>query len=262
MIQKWRWLGLAALLAAGLLGGPLGAQEDVADVPFEDLRAGKDESKRYFLIGPAKGAQKPAAGEGLLIVMPGGAGGADMHPFVKRIFMHAVPAGYVAAQPVAVKWTADQKIIWPTDKSRVPMMKFTTEEFVAAVIEDVESRRKIDPARIFTLSWSSSGPAAYAISLTSKKVTGSFVAMSVYKPESLPDLKKAKGHGYYLYHSPDDKVCPYPMAERAARELEKQQARVKLTSYVGGHGWKGPLYQDIRTGIQWLEKNTVKADGK
>ena len=46
------------------------AQDDVADVPSEDLRAGKDESKRYFLIGrPEKKPRKPP---GLVLVMPGG----------------------------------------------------------------------------------------------------------------------------------------------------------------------------------------------
>jgi predicted esterase len=109
---------------------------------------------------------------------------------------------------------------------------------------------------VFTLSWSSSGPAAYPISLTSKKVTGSFVAMSVYKPDQLPKLEAAKGHAYYLYHSPDDRVCPYRMAERAVKELKGAGAKVELKTYDGGHGWRGPLYDDIRAGIKWLEENS------
>ena len=42
----------------------------------------------------------------------------------------------VLAQPVAVKWTEQQQIVWPTDKHRVEGMKFSTEQFVDAVIED------------------------------------------------------------------------------------------------------------------------------
>jgi predicted esterase len=244
---------LLPLLVLGLAGlAP--AQEDVADVPSQDLRAGKDENKRYFLIGPAKGATAPKDGYGLVVIMPGGDGSADFHPFVKRIFKHAVPAGYVAAQPVAVKWS-DEDVTWPTDKLRVRGMKFTTDQFVEAVVDDVAARHKIDPARVFTLTWSSSGPAAYAVSLTGKKVTGSLVAMSVFKPETLPDLKAAKGHAYYLYHSPDDRVCPYRMAEQAEKDLTKTGAKVSLKTYAGGHGWRGPLYADLRTGIEWLEKN-------
>jgi predicted esterase len=246
---------IALALLATLLPGPLAAQDDVADVPAQDLRAGKDENKRYFLIGPRKDEKAPKEGYGLVVILPGGAGNAEFHPFVKRIFKHAIPEGYVVAQPVAVSWTDKQEIVWPTDKNRVEGMKFTTEEFVEAVIAEVGDKHKLNPERVFTLTWSSSGPAAYAVSLTSKKVTGSLIAMSVFKPDLLPALEKAKGHGYFLYHSPDDRVCPYRMAEQAVKDLEKNGATVKLATYDGGHGWRGPLYDDIREGVKWLEKN-------
>jgi predicted esterase len=45
------------------------------------------------------------------------------------------------------------------------------------------------------------------------------------------------------------------MAEQAEKELKKAGAAVKLVEYDGGHGWHGPLYDDIRDGIKWLEKN-------
>ena len=252
---------VAAALAVSLLTGPrLVAQDDVADVVSRDLRAGKDEHKRYFLIEPSKTARAPAKGYGLLVVLPGGDGSADFHPFVKRIYKNAVPEGYVLAQPVAVKWTEGQQIVWPTAGNRVEGMKFSTEAFIDAVIQDVGRRHKIDPERVFTLTWSSSGPAAYAASLSSDRITGSFVAMSVFKPDLLPPLGKAKGHAYFLYHSPDDRVCPYRMAEKAAKDLEKAGAAVKLATYEGGHGWRGNLYDDIREGLEWLEKNRPAAD--
>jgi predicted esterase len=244
----------AALVAfASCLALP--AQDDVADVPSEDLKAGKDEHKRFFLIGPAKGAKAPKDGYGLIVVMPGGPGTADFLPFVKRIYKNATPEGYLIAQPVAVKWKDGQEVVWPTAKVKADGMKFTTEEFVDAVIDDVATRQKIDPARVFTLSWSSSGPAAYAASLTSKKVTGSLVAMSVFNPKYLPDLEKAKGHGYYLYHSKEDRVCPFRMAAQAEKELRAAGAEVKLVEYEGGHGWRGDVFGAIRDGVLWLEKN-------
>jgi predicted esterase len=247
---------LVASLGVSLFGGrQLAAQEDVADIPSQDLRAEKDENKRYFLIGPMKDAKAPKNGFGLVLVLPGGPGSADFHPFVKRIYKHAVPEGYLIAQPVAVKWTEKQEIVWPTAKNRVEGMKFSTEEFVDAVIKDAAGRHKLDPERIFTLTWSSSGPAAYAISLSNPKVTGSFIAMSVFNPDLLPSLEKAKGHGYYLYHSPDDRVCPFRMAEEAEKDLKKSGAMVKLATYDGGHGWRGGLYDQMREGLQWLEKN-------
>jgi predicted esterase len=250
------------LLAACWLSAPTLARaddddDDIKDVPAQDLKIGKDENKRYFLIGPTKDAKAPAAGFGLVVVMPGGPGTADFHPFVKRIYKNAIPEGYVVAQPVAVKWNAKQEIVWPTakDKDAIDGLKFTTEEFVDAVIGDVSAKHKINPARVFTLSWSSSGPAAYATSLANPKVRGSFVAMSVFKPDRLPKLDAAKGHAYFLYHSPDDRVCPYRMAEQAKKDLEKAGAKVKLEDYDGGHGWRGPLYDNIAIGIKWLESN-------
>jgi predicted esterase len=233
--------------------------DDVKDVPAQDLKIGKDENKRYFLIGPMKDAKAPTAGFGLIVVMPGGPGTADFHPFVKRIYKNALPEGYIVAQPVAVKWNEGQEIVWPTakDKDDIDKLKFTTEEFVDAVISDVSAKHKLDPKRVFTLSWSSSGPAAYAISLTNPKVRGSFVAMSVFKPDRLPKLDAAKGHAYYLYHSPDDNVCPYKMAEQAAKDLEKAGAKLKLANYEGGHGWRGPLYDNIGAGIKWLEGKAI-----
>jgi predicted esterase len=248
------------VLATSLLPSRLLAQgDDVADVAAEDLRAEKDENKRYFLIGPRKDIQIPKKGYGLVVILPGGSGSADFHPFVKRIYKHAIPDGYLVAQPVAVKWTDKQVVVWPSEKNPAEKMKFSTEEFVAAVIKEVAARHEVNPKSVFTLSWSSSGPAAYAVSLTNETVTGSIIAMSVFKPELLPPLKQSQGHAYFLYHSPDDKICPFRMAERAAEDLEKCGAKVKLVPYDGGHGWRGGLYLHIRQGVEWLAENSGEA---
>ena len=45
------------------------------------------------------------------------------------------------------------------------------------------------------------------------------------------------------------------LAQQAVKDLEKNGAAVKLTTYEGGHGWMGPFFNDIRGGIHWLEKN-------
>ena len=135
--------------------GPLSARpDDVADVPSQDRRAGGDANKRFFLIGPRKGAREPRQGFGLVVVLPGGPGGADFHRFVKLIYKQAVPDGYLVAQPVAVRWTDKQFIVWPTKEVPAAKMQFTTEEFVAAVIKEVAARHKVDPRKVFTLSWS------------------------------------------------------------------------------------------------------------
>ena len=135
---------------------------------------------------------------------------------------------------------------------------FTTEEFVAEVIADVSRTNKIDHRFIFVLGWSSGGPPVYASSLaTATQVTGWFVAMSVFKPEQLPPLARAKGRAYFIFHSPDDALCPFPMAENAAEQLQANGAVAKLATYDGGHGWRGAVYDDIRAGIAWLEQRQL-----
>jgi predicted esterase len=256
-------LASTLLLLGSVFCAAPAAQEDVADIASEECLAGKDESKLYLLMEPREGAGKPDAGHPLLLVLPGGGGGVDFHPFVKRIVKHALPEDFVVAQLVSIRWTPEQTIVWPTEKNRVPKMKFSTEEYAEAVIKEVKKKHKIDPRKIFTLSWSSSGPAAYALSLRPKsKVTGSFVAMSIYKPELLPSRKGARGKAYYIYHSKEDTVCRFSFAEKAVKELDDKGASVKLAAYEGGHGWRGNVYGSIRTGIAWLEEAVAKKDKK
>ena len=247
--------------------GNVAAQdEDVADIPSQDLKAGGDADKRYFLIGPKRDAKEPEEGYGLVLVLPGGDGSADFHPFVKRIFRYALGDRTLAAEMVAIDWTGGEasRVVWPTRRGLPqPKMKFTTEEFVEAVVADVAGRHKIDRRKIYTLSWSSGGPAAYAVSLAPKSsITGSFIAMSVFRPDWLPALGAAKGHAYYLFQSPDDPICPLIHAERAAEALRKEGAKVELVTYPGGHGWRGPVFPNIRKGLDWLEKNAAGAAEK
>jgi predicted esterase len=240
---------------------PAGTKTNPAEVKTRDLRAGGNEKMRYLLMGPK--AKAPAEGYALLVVMPGGGGGADFQPFVKGILEEALPDQYLVAELVAVKWTPKQQSVWPTAMTSGEGQKFTTEEFVEAVVKDVSAKEKVDRRKVFTLSWSSSGPAAYAISLQEKtSVTGSFIAMSVFKPNYLPALPAAKGRAYYIYHSPQDKTCPFRMAENARDALTEAGARVKFVTYNGGHGWSsGDPFGDIRAGVDWLDKQAAADTG-
>jgi predicted esterase len=243
-----------------------GDPEETIRIPREqaaagdlDLRAGGDENKRFFLLGPGPGVTPPEAGFGLLLVLPGGDGSAEFRPFVRNIHQRAVPSDVLVAQLVSVKWTDGQRIVWPTKKNKVKRMKFTTEAFIAAVVKEVGERHRIDPRRVFTLSWSSSGPACYAASLAPKTpVKGSFVAMSVFSKSWLPSLSAARGHAYYIYHSPDDATCPYRMAQDARDRLSAKGAKVTLVTYSGGHGWHGDAFGGIRKGLRWLEESVKR----
>ena len=240
------------------------AQDDVADVPSQDIRIGDDPKKRYFLIGDADKDQAPADGYKLLFVLPGGDGSADFNPFVKRIYKYALDPSWLVAQPVAPEWDKKQfeRIVWPTAKARYPAAKFTTERLVADILGDVRSRVPLDPRTIFMLGWSSGGPPVYATTTIRKSpITGAFVAMSIFVPGDMPALSGAKGKAFYLLQSPEDQVTKFFFATRAEKVLAGAGAKVKLERYPGGHGWRGNVYGMIRGGIGWLEENTGRGDG-
>ncbi len=254
------YLGAACFAAVpAATGTPRLQEEDEVVIEAQDLRAGDEEHQRYFLIG-REGAEAPKRGFKLLLVLPGGDGSAEFLPFVERFQQYALGEDYLIAQLVAPVWSEDQakSLVWPLEKNPHPKMEFTTEEFMAAVIADVESRRPIDPAYVFALGWSSSGPAVYAYSvLPQSRLTGAFVAMSVFKPGQMKSLKGAKGKAYFLLHSPEDFIS-MDFPELAQEKLKRSKAKVELVTYPGGHGWHGDVWSNVRRGIRFLEENHGK----
>jgi len=211
------------------------------------------ESKGSYLYVAPK--EKPDTGNALLIVLPGGDGSADFHPFVKNIHAKSLGADFALAQPVAKKWTPEQSIVWPTAATNVEKKRYNTEDFVEAVVADVGKKTKLDPKRVYVLAWSSGGPAAYA-ALAQKKTSlvGGLLAMSVFKPKQLPELVNAKDRSFYIYHSAEDRVCPFRMAEKAKETFTEHGIRNTLVKYRGGHGWHGDIFGNIQKGMLWLEE--------
>jgi predicted esterase len=246
------------ILLAVALGRVAVAQDDVADIHSE-LRKLKPEKLQYHLISKNEKLQPPEKGYKLLIVMPGGDGSTDFLPFVKRIFKYALSDQYVVAQLVAPKWAEQQVIVWPTARDKVQGQKASVEDFISQCVDDVKTKTRIDERHVYTLSWSSGGPAAYAASLhKDTPVKGSFVAMSVFWPNRLPNLRPAKDKSYYIFHSQQDQVCQYWMATSARDKLREAGANVELAEYEGGHGWMGNVFGNIRKGIEWLEAKSEK----
>ncbi len=234
---------------------------DIADVPAQDLTVEGNDKMRYFLIGPQKDAKTPKNGFKVVIVMPGGDGSDQFHLFVRRLCKHAMTDDFLVAQPVAVKWRPEQTTVWPTLVNPVDGQEFATEEFVEAVIRDVAKRHSLDERYVFTLSWSSGGPAAYALALKKETpIKGSYIAMSVYRPQWHPPVANATGRLFLLDHSPEDRVCKYHYAEQAKGELSEAGADVRLITYEGGHGWHGPVYARVRGGLSWLVRQVEERD--
>lgn len=231
---------------------------DIADVAAREFTAAGDVRKRYFLVGPQPGVEPPDPGYRLLVTLPGGDGSAEFQPFIRRIRKFALPEGYLVAQPVAVAWSREQfeRVVWPTRSNPWPGMRFSTEEFVEAVVRDVARRYPVDRRYIFALGWSSGGPPVYALSLAKEKsVTGTFAAMSIFSADWLPPLRDAAGHPFFVLHSPQDRMVPINVAKQASAALREHGARTQLETYAGGHGWRAPVYQNLRRGIRWLEEH-------
>lgn len=228
---------------------------DVQDIPSQEIRIADDPNQRYFLIGDTSVAP-PKTGFKLLIVLPGGDGSAAFEPFVRRIRKYALDDQWIVAQPLAVVWNTstpkDQQIVWPKKFDNVADAKFSTEDFVNRVITDVKSKVTVDPKNVITLSWSSSGHAAYAIAVQpDSPVTGSYIAMSVFRAKEY-NTAHVKGRRLVIDHSPDDQVCPYDHSVTAEKTLTAAGAEIKRLTYNGGHGWRGDLYGRIVEGLQWL----------
>jgi predicted esterase len=235
--------------------GPALAQDDVADIPSRQFSVAGDPNLNYFVIGPVA-KEAPPDGYGLVVVLPGGDGKADSLPFVKRVYKYALNGTYIVAQPIAVKWSPQQVVVWPTKSDGLPYVKRTTEQFVEEIIKAVRAQYRVNPRRISSMSWSSSGPAGYALSLQEDSpIVGSYIAMSVFKPDKLGPLTQARGHAYFIEHSLQDRICPLRMAEDAVRLLTAEGAKVKFNQYAGGHGWRGNVYPRIAAAIRWLEEN-------
>ena len=238
---------------------PLLHAEDVADIPAEDRHAQDDPYKRYILIGGRGDKPAPPKGYKILLVLPGGSGSPDFHPFIKRIYRHVLSDEYLLVQIVAPEWDRQQaqNQVWPTTTNPHRSMKFSTEQFIDAVMDEIDKDYAIDKRHIFMLAWSSSGPATYAFVLQQNtRMTGAFVAMSVFKPETLPPIENANGLAFYILHSPQDFI-PIKYAEAARDQLRAAGATTKLATYEGGHGWRGGVYQKLRDGMHWLEQQVA-----
>jgi len=254
---------LALLLSTALPPAAGAAPAHALDDPPlpEPVVLDGDERKRYLLHGLEEGAKAPKEGWKLLVVMPGGSGSADFASFVGRIRENALGDDWLVLQLVAPVWSEEQAKakVWPTKRSPWPKMKFSCEELFEDALEDVRKEHELDPKYLFTLAWSSSGTLAYTLGLERKTpVTGTFVAMSVFKPELLPSLRGAKGRSFFLLHSPEDFI-PIRMAEEARDQLKEHGAEVEYATYPGGHGWKGDVYGMMRRGLEHLEEEARSA---
>lgn len=239
------------LLVLALLGTPLAAQTSRA-VAVELPALPKS---RYFRIDPQNGTKTPAAGFGLLVVLPGGPGTADFLPWVENGIVAQLPKDFVGVMLTAPKWTENQAIVWPTEQDKVVGMRYGTEAYVRAVVADVQKAQVIDEKRRYVLAWSSSGPAVYQLLLSDDSpFVGAYIAMSVFRGLG-KQARRVHGIRFVLDQSPEDRITKFTFAERAQTELTAAGGIVRLLTYQGGHGWLDDPQARLRSGLQWLLGN-------
>ena len=240
------------------------AQEISSQISVQQRTIGTNAGQKYFLIEHKSGAETGKA-RGLILILPGGPGSADFLPFCANVLtLYGIPADFVVAELIATEWSKDEnRVVWPSKAFPDPRAKFTTEDFLTAVINDVSDLRKINERLVFTLGWSSSGHVLYSASVSNKKVRGSIIAMSRFLPGTFPNLEQVRGKNYFLYHSPEDQICPFTEAQLAEQTLKEHGAHVKLVPYKGGHGWVPNTYycDRIKEGIEWLKGINSEPDG-
>ena len=241
MKTKTLWFTLAAFLA------PVGSVA-AEDPGFEERVVKHDQV--YRLLPP----KSEASTYRLLVILPGGDGSAEFSPWCQTIQAQVVSDDFVVAQMIAPTWKTPAAT-WPSDLVPTPEMKLSIDELFAEVVEDAGSVYKIEDGEVYTLSWSSGGPAAYLVAATRSEVKGHFVAMSVFREAWLPRrLNRVRGQRFFLYHSPEDPVCPIALAEAAKVRLEQEGAEVKWRTYSGGHGWApgNDHFAVIREAMAWM----------
>lgn len=248
------WLSIS--LAIGFCFADEISRLQITETNSKECFAGGDKNKRYFLINPGDDTEVPGYGFGLVVVLPGETGGADLLDFVKDIYKDSLDKKFIVAQLIAIRWDRKQRVTWPTETNKVEGQLFSTEEFIEAAIEDVREKYKINNQRIFTLCWDSAGQAGYMASVRKDTpITGSLIVMSDFQKDWLGDIKDIKGKAYYILHSVADDICPIEMPQLAYKLIAENGGIVNMETYKGGHGWQGYSLKIVKLGMRWLKKN-------
>ncbi|HZN41036.1 MAG TPA: hypothetical protein VFD82_19675 [Planctomycetota bacterium] len=239
---------VALIVLAGALSSSAPAQDGASKA--QERTIAELPRSLWFLLPPREAP--PRSKElGLVVVLPGGTGSRDFLGFVEGGLLAQAPGDCVGALVTATKWTDDQQVVWPTAADKVPGMKYTTEEYVGAVVAAVEKEYAIDPARRVVVAWSSSGAAMHPLLASrASPFARAYVAMSIWP--DLRDLTAVKGRRYVLDQSPEDQTTVFWHVRAAHAALTKAGAQVQVSTYAGGHGWQDTPLPRFRKGLEWL----------
>jgi predicted peptidase len=102
-------------------------------------------------------------------------------------------------------------------------------ERLAALLDDVLRRARVDPSRVYVTGISSGAVAALELAI---RYPGTIAAIVPISAHVIPDgLCRMKDVPAWIFHSAGDERIPFGRAEKLARELEACGGEVKLTIY-------------------------------
>jgi predicted esterase len=245
-MRRMRIAALALVLAVLPGAAALRAQ----DPPRERTIAALPKSC-WFLL-PPRTPPKPSTKLGLLVVLPGGNATKEFLPFVQNGLFAQAPDDFAGVMLAAVKWREDQHTIWPTAVGDTTGALYTTEQYVRAVLAEVDKEHPIDPARRVVVAWSSSGPAIHPLmAAKDSPFQRAYIAMAVW-PQHLEDLAAVEGRRYVLDQSPDDQVTIFQHVRDAHAALSRAGAQVRVSVYTGEHGWGEQPLPRFAKNLGWL----------
>jgi predicted esterase len=223
------------------------------------LIGGNEKQVAFFL----RHATHSGPARGLGLILPGGPGSADFLPFCANVLARqAFPDDWLVVQLVAPQWRppSESVTIWPSKIFPDPRARFTTEEFVGGVLKETLGKEVAKDAPVVALGWSSSGHALYSSLMKLPELRGVMMNGARCQESWFRPKTAIKGKAVFLYHSPEDTVCPFTDAQQAVVFLPKDGAYAKLATYAGGHGW--PPGTDhpaaLREGLAWILETTAK----
>ena len=132
----------------------------------------------------------------------------------------------------------------------------TTEELIAEIVRDAESKYPIHPDRVFLAGIGAGGSAVYSCSLEARTPFHGFLLLdALFRSSELPPLANAKNKRYYLLHHRDIGKTPFFIATAAQSALSKAGAIVQLIEYPTlPANAPSPDSDALAAAVRWLEK--------
>lgn len=137
-----------------------------------------------------------------------------------------------------------------------------SERLVLDVIREVKREYRVDERRVFLMGFSQGGGMAFRMGV---RYPGLFAGVipcgGWFDPgeHSVAAMEKAAKRGRFLVcHSPDDRMVPFDLAEKAIAELDRFDVPYRLIRYEGGHSLPKALVEQIAA---WIENPDAAAGG-